>query len=168
MNNHSTHLITGRSARAQIAQAIANAQKTIRLLAYAISPAPILDSTLQQSIFATLCAAPARGIICSAVIAQHPENSVHENNNTLAAIHLHDKGWQIHRYPCRPVMHAKLLIIDDHRIITGSHNMTTAALEHNRELSVITTQPDCVADALDFYTTLQDASAPHGKNHRPT
>lgn len=166
MNDHHTHILHGRHARTSIASAITNTRTHLHLLAYAISPAPTYDSTLQPSIFRLLCDQPRRGIECQAIIASHAQHSPHEAANTLAADELKGNGWTVLRYPVKPVMHAKLLILDRRKIIMGSHNLTSAALEHNRELSIMTEHPNAVSDAFDFFTKLHDACATNGKNIR--
>lgn len=164
--NDDTHILHGRYARQRIAEAIARSNRYIDLLAYAISPAPIMDSTLQPSIFSTLLQLPARNLQCCAIIASHAQHSPHEAANSMAATELHRHGWQVLRYPVKPVMHAKLLILDRRRIIMGSHNMTTAALEHNRELSIITSNAHAVSDAFDFFNKLHEQATPYGQDKR--
>lgn len=167
MNAQNTILLTGRNARAAFVQVINNAHKSIDFLSYAISPAPVLDSTLQQTVWHALMSAPKRGLQCRAVIARHAPASPHEANNDAAASFLHNNGWTVARYPLRPVMHAKLILVDGHKVITGSHNLTAAAMEHNRELSTLTNSAELAADALEWFTTIYRSSTLHGTDQRP-
>ena len=168
MNTNHTHILRGRHARTNIREALLHCRHHVDLLAYAISPAPILDSTLQPSIFQTLIELPRKGIECCAIIASHAQHSPHEAANAQAAATLTGHGWTVLRYPVKPVLHAKLLILDRRKIIMGSHNLTTAAMEHNRELSIITEEPHAVSDAFDFFNDLHDQCTAHGKNIRPS
>ncbi len=49
--------------------------------------------------------------------------------------------------------HVKTLVIDQSAIV-GSHNWTAAALLHNRELSILSHDPDMVRAVVDFFLAL--------------
>jgi phosphatidylserine/phosphatidylglycerophosphate/cardiolipin synthase-like enzyme len=159
---HRTDVLTGSTARHNIGKLVLSATRTINLLTYAISFTPILDTTLQPTVWSLLTAAPRRGIRCTAVIASHAEGSPHQQNNNVAADELQLAGWTVRRYPQRPVMHAKLIIIDEAALIAGSHNLTRAALEHNRELSILTRDPTAVYDAANWFAQLFNESRQSG------
>lgn len=166
MTPTTARVLTGHHAQITIAHAIERAERTIDMICYAIAPAPRLNSHLQQSIFARLLQQPAAGKACRAVIASHHPDTPHGQQNNMAADALTLNGWKIHRWPVKPVLHAKLLIFDRSRMITGSHNLTTAALAHNRELSIDVTHPEAVADALEWFETIWRTDDPHGKDAR--
>jgi len=169
MNNKPhTLILTGTNARRAIVDIIANARESIQVLAYAISPQSTLDTTLRESTFSTLQRAPARRVQCRIVIARHSPTSPHEAMNTEAAAILDRCGWTVARYPMQPVMHAKMIIVDGRKVITGSHNLTRAALEHNRELSTLTTDPIAAADAVNFFKDVYRASTLYGTDQRPS
>jgi phosphatidylserine/phosphatidylglycerophosphate/cardiolipin synthase-like enzyme len=46
--------------------------------------------------------------------------------------------------------HNKVVVIDNRHIFLGSHNLTQAALRHNRELSVRIDSPGMAAELLSY------------------
>lgn len=95
------------------------------------------------------------------LIATHPTNSPHEANNTLSAIELARAGWHVRRATRSPIMHAKLLIADENAAMIGSHNLTRAGIETNRELSIVTTDYMIVQPALQWFSIMYETAAKH-------
>lgn len=147
-----TLILTGTNARRAIVDIIANARESIHIPAYAISPQ---KHTRTPPCASLLFHTPARTgpplAMPDCHCPGHSPTSPHEAMNAEAAAILDRSGWTVARYPMQPVMHAKMIIVDGRKIITGSHNLTRAALEHNRELSTLTTDPIAAADAVNFF-----------------
>lgn len=146
-----SQLIISDDARDYFSVLITDTRETLDVIAYAISQASALDSRLHTSIYRQLLNAPARKITCRILIATHPPNSPHEANNTIAANDLMHHGWQVARATRSPLMHAKLIVSDRRRAIIGSHNLTRAGLETNRELSIITEDFNVVTPAISWF-----------------
>lgn len=58
------------------------------------------------------------------------------NNDEIVRI-LKDNGCDAKRIATKRLVHSKLMIIDNNKVITGSHNYTQSAFQMNLELSVI-------------------------------
>jgi phosphatidylserine/phosphatidylglycerophosphate/cardiolipin synthase-like enzyme len=87
--------------------------------------------------------AAQRGIKISAVV-----------NNGHALNFLKAHGVNVKRLNSGKTMHAKLMIIDDETVITGSHNYTLSAFERNFEFSVILTELENIAQFNSFFENL--------------
>lgn len=48
-------------------------------------------------------------------------------------------------------IHAKVIMVDDHKAMLGSINLTKSSLNDNRELAIITTQPEVVAQLINIF-----------------
>lgn len=73
------------------------------------------------------------------------------------ATYLKRAGVQI-RFDKRLYIHAKVMILDNRQAIIGSTNLTSASLDKNRELSVITEDSAVVKQLMDvFYGDWQDS-----------
>ncbi len=53
--------------------------------------------------------------------------------------------WRIIR---KPYLHAKVIIVDNARIFIGSHNLTTNAIENNREMGIILSQRSDIVERI--------------------
>ncbi|MCX6024077.1 MAG: phospholipase D-like domain-containing protein [Chloroflexi bacterium] len=53
--------------------------------------------------------------------------------------------------PPQPFIHAKMLLIDGKKLFVGSQNLTTQAMERNREVGAVTTAPEAVAEARSVF-----------------
>lgn len=54
----------------------------------------------------------------------------------------------------RRTLHSKLMLIDGHTLVIGSHNFTRNAFSHNVETSVIVSIPEGVTRLRDFFENL--------------
>ena len=63
--------------------------------------------------------------------------------------------------------HAKILIVDDHVAIIGSHNWTRAALTGNREVSMLLTDPELLAQIRTLVMGLPGWSTPDVGHNPP-
>lgn len=88
------------------------------------------------NVIAALRTAPARGVRCRALLAQHKRSSNAANFNWWAQKHLGEAGWIVRRSPPARLLHAKVFIIDGCAVVTGSHNCTQAASTSNIDLSL--------------------------------
>lgn len=150
----------------EVRRSLAMAHQSVCVLAYAISPARAIDSRLKPSVFSAMCAAAERKLPCFIVIADHPAASPYQQQNNQSAVLLTQAGWTVRRHPVRPLMHCKAIIFDKRHCIIGSHNLTAAALDANRELSLHSFDPDATETTLQCFDTIYRASTPHGQNIR--
>lgn len=49
----------------------------------------------------------------------------------------------------KPYLHAKVIMIDDTRVFIGSHNLTTNAIENNREMGIILDQREDIVHQIE-------------------
>ena len=63
-------------------------------------------------------------------------------------------GVQAKQVIVQKLMHCKLMIIDEEKVITGSHNYTQSAFQLNVELSVLIEDKNCIYSFLQFYKNL--------------
>jgi phosphatidylserine/phosphatidylglycerophosphate/cardiolipin synthase-like enzyme len=56
------------------------------------------------------------------------------DSNNSRIMEFPDLSWKTIR---KPYLHAKVIIIDYSRVFIGSHNLTTNAIENNREMGII-------------------------------
>ncbi len=54
--------------------------------------------------------------------------------NHLRMVEFPNISWKMIR---KPYLHAKIIIIDHSRVFIGSHNLTTNAIENNREIGIL-------------------------------
>jgi phosphatidylserine/phosphatidylglycerophosphate/cardiolipin synthase-like enzyme len=55
-------------------------------------------------------------------------------SNVARKLEFPDWSWKTIR---KPYLHAKVIIIDHKKVFIGSHNLTTNAIENNREMGII-------------------------------
>lgn len=62
--------------------------------------------------------------------------------NAARKLDFPDWSWKMIR---KPYLHAKVIIVDHMQVFIGSHNLTTNAIENNREMGIILNNvPDIV------------------------
>jgi cardiolipin synthase A/B len=88
--------------------------------------------------------AARRGVACRIVLTDNPAwtNAIDEVSASGCSVHL------LPATASALYMHEKIVLTDDNTLIIGSHNLSTASLTENRELSLLldtTTAPDVIA-----------------------
>ena len=53
--------------------------------------------------------------------------------------------WKVTR---KPYIHAKVIIVDNSQVFIGSHNLTTNAIENNREMGIILDHRDDIVEQI--------------------
>ena len=48
----------------------------------------------------------------------------------------------------KPYLHAKVIIVDHRQVFIGSHNLTTNAIENNREIGIILDHRNDIIDRI--------------------
>lgn len=77
-----------------------------------------------------------RGVKVTVLLESSTESAV-TNANGRAAKSLKKKGIDVRIYPVFPIMHVKLILIDDYISIVGSHNWTLASTRSNIESALL-------------------------------
>lgn len=63
---------------------------------------------------------------------------------------LEEKGINVYFDSPRQTTHTKLVIIDRHLVLLGSHNFTQSALKYNNEISILLDSPDMAEEARNY------------------
>ena len=63
---------------------------------------------------------------------------------------LEEKGVKVYFDSPRQTTHTKLIVIDERRVLLGSHNLTQAALKYNNEISILLDRPDLAERARNY------------------
>ncbi|MFW5844898.1 MAG: phospholipase D-like domain-containing protein [Planctomycetota bacterium] len=101
-----------------------------------------------------LIAAGRRGVDVRVVLERgDPDAKWPGPDNSPVGDLLQAAGIQVHYDELERRTHSKALLVDE-RAIVGSHNWTTSALLHNRELSLATSDPAVVDDLAGHFTRL--------------
>ena len=115
--------------------ALKNAKKSIRVMMFFINyrgrphyPANELVNLLVD--------AHKRGVKVEVLLESSTEQNITEANQRATAC-LAENGIDVRFYPVFPIMHVKLVLIDDVISIVGSHNWTLASTKSNVESSVL-------------------------------
>jgi phosphatidylserine/phosphatidylglycerophosphate/cardiolipin synthase-like enzyme len=79
--------------------------------------------------------------------------------NRAVAEELGRQGITVHFDSPTQTTHTKLVIIDQHYVLLGSHNFTHSALRHNNEASVLIESPKLAQQALAYLQRIEELSA---------
>ncbi|EKD55243.1 MAG: putative membrane associated protein [uncultured bacterium] len=124
-----THLVwSPDQAREKITALIQQAQSNIKIYAPDISDYQIIGELAKKS---------------RAGIKIEILTSANENIHPKKWVYLKKSGVIIH-HSTQYLIHAKVIIIDQKRAMLGSTNLTEPSLDQNRELSIITEDPDVI------------------------
>lgn len=126
---NSPRLIWSPAARSTFLQLIGQAQHSIELTTEVLKDRPIVLA---------LSRAASRGVRCRIVLNKDPawQKAIQEVTDGGCSVHQLPKGAK------RLYMHEKLILIDGQTLVIGSHNLSTASLLQNRELSLQLTRAD--------------------------
>jgi phosphatidylserine/phosphatidylglycerophosphate/cardiolipin synthase-like enzyme len=129
--------------RAPILEELTAAHESISLTVYLLS---------DEEIVAALETAAARGIRVRVLLEEHPFGGGGGQPEMFAR--LEASGIEIRwADPVYRFSHIKTFVIDDRVAIIMNLNLTNSAFTRNRELAVITTRPDDVAQAVAIFET---------------
>ena len=122
------------NARSQLEQLILSTEKTIMIYVQT------LDDEHMLTLIASLIATGKKVEICT---ADNESNQARQREFT-------SWQWKLIR---KPYLHAKVIIIDHSQVFIGSHNLTTNAIENNREMGIILTSRDDIVRQIesDFF-----------------
>ena len=116
-----------------------------------------------QQIEDALTQAARRGVSIQVVL---PTPTGGQDSNAAGVTLLRKAGISV-RGDSQYYIHAKLMLIDQTRAYVGSENISTASLDHNRELGLIVADPD-TAGAAQLVEALDEQGEPApASNHIP-
>ena len=132
---------------------LATAKKRIRVQQYVVRPD---DDGPVAALFAGLVAAQARGVDVRVALDKgrlYGTNAPDPKNDDAAAW-LKAHNIRVEWDEVSRTSHAKILFVDDHIALVGSHNWTRAALLDNREVSVVLTEPAQLAPIRELIESI--------------
>jgi cardiolipin synthase len=124
-------LVAPANARADLLALVRSATRTLDVEDEEFSDGEIVGA---------VSAAAARGVVVHVVLSTDPASSAQR----AAVRRITEAGAMVVRTGT-PYIHAKAVVADGARVFIGSENLTTASLEHNRELGLITSRGSEVA-----------------------
>ena len=131
---------------------IKRANKSVYVAMYVIKydPREGLEEDPVNMILYELCKLRSKGLDIKVLIDDTTYKSYYETIE-----YLKDCGIDIKLKPKEVSRaHLKVVIIDGKYLFVGSHNWTESALWFNKEVTVLTTDPKLISEALDYFNDL--------------
>lgn len=135
--------LSGREFPAVVKPLIENAKQSIDIVVYAWRWYPSDPGAVCQLFNQAIVQAARRGVKVRAIL---------NDNKTIAA--LQSLNIDSKKLDTDKIMHAKLIIIDENIVITGSHNYTQFVFQTNLELSVLLSGENIGSGFRDFFNNL--------------
>ena len=131
---------------------IKRANKSVYVAMYVIKydPCERLKEDPVNMILYKLCKLKSKGLDIKVLVDDTTYKSYYETIEYLkdCGIDIKLKPKEISR------AHLKVVIIDGKYLFVGSHNRTESALWFNKEITVLTTDPKLISEALDYFNDL--------------
>ena len=131
---------------------IKRANKSVYVAMYVIKydPREGLEEDPVNMILYELCKLKSKGLDIKVLVDDTTYKSYYETIEYLkdCGIDIKLKPKEISR------AHLKVVIIDGKYLFVGSHNRTESALWFNKEITVLTTDPKLISEALDYFNDL--------------
>lgn len=136
------------SYKTEVLAAIKSAKHSIRAANYIIRPGR--DSV--DEILVALEKAQKRGVNVEIIVddSRKYQSSAREDKNDEGISRAAELGLKISMDTKSRILHTKCIIIDGNTAIVGSHNWTHSALGDNHESSILTHDPQIIADLERF------------------
>jgi phosphatidylserine/phosphatidylglycerophosphate/cardiolipin synthase-like enzyme len=133
---------------ASIVNALTAAKTSVLVQAYSFTSAPIAGALVD---------AHKRGVTVQVILDKSNRTA-----NYSAADFISHAGISTFIDTCHAIAHDKVILIDDHIIITGSFNFTKAAEERNSENLLIIDEATLAASYIQNWQTHRQHSTPYG------
>lgn len=141
----SSTVTTSRLTAAVIAGVLADAQREILLIGYAVHTQPMVSGALDK--------AAQRGVKITLVLERQADNHAFSGiGNPFPTLPARRLAWPGDRRPEGAALHAKVLVVDRDLALVGSANVTGAALERNLECGLLVRggpQPRAICDHVE-------------------
>lgn len=133
---------------------IDSANSKIRLAIYQYSVRTDGQHAAMTALYRSMCSAPLRGVVCSAIICQGAPIVPSQDSSAKAASLLKAAGWLVTSIRDKKLMHVKGITIDDKIIVIGSHNWTKSGLLMNHEMSLGSSDQGAIRLFADWHDDL--------------
>jgi phosphatidylserine/phosphatidylglycerophosphate/cardiolipin synthase-like enzyme len=106
---------------------------------------------LPRRIAEELILARKRGVKVAVILEKsgREDDPIDADNRRTASL-LSQGGVRVHFDSPRVTTHNKVVVIDNRHVYLGSHNLTQAALRHNKELSLRIESPELASELLSY------------------
>ncbi len=130
------HLLSGDTWAPWFEKEVNRASSSIHLSIYMISDHWRSPDVGNLDLVETLANAGYRGLNCRCIIDQPHVVNRRIKFNTKAARKLQDSGWKVRVMPSNKTLHEKVLLLDKHLSVIGSHNISKASAVSNFDTSL--------------------------------
>ena len=144
-----------------VQEAMKSAQRSIRVMMF-FSNYSSHPRNAANLLISELEAAKKRGVEVEIILETSHEETVNRGNRASAE-RLLEAEIEAVFYPTFPVMHTKLVLIDDEISIVGSHNWTNAAAYNNSESSALVRCPRTARTFKEYFAQARPCSTPYGE-----
>ncbi len=127
---------------------LAAAKKRIRVTMFGVSAQYRKTDRLHNSVYHALVRAAELGVTCQAVLSEYGPYATNKNFNYQASQGLIEAGCKIRWARRSALLHQKQIIVDDHIVIIGSHNIGQSSITRNRDVSVLIDSKDFASIAM--------------------
>jgi len=134
-----------------VGKLIRDAQKSIHITIFSANTKKKAGKGGRLSIFDHLEVAGQRGLNCRIVLAEVHPFKYRAHFNAHAIDRLIKANWIIRTMKCGHLLHQKQIIIDQEVVIIGSHNISSASEESNRDVSVKIISKNIVISAMNEF-----------------
>ena len=142
--------LAGRDYLDAAREAMKSAQNSIRVMMF-FSNYSSHSRNAANILISELEAAKKRGLEVE-IILETSHTEIVNRGNRASAERLLEGGIEAMFYPTFPVMHVKLVLIDDEVSIVGSHNWTNAAAYSNSESSALVRCPQTARRFREYFS----------------
>ena len=141
--------LAGKNYLSRVSAALKSAERSIKVMIYLASNTGHARCA-GNILMGELDRARRRGVEVKVILeGSHVEQI--NNANLKSAEWLLERGIKVRIFPIFPVMHTKLVLIDDEVAVVGSHNWTNAAAYYNSESSVLVRCPRTARRLGDYF-----------------
>lgn len=129
-------IITGDDWAPWFTAAASNAQASLHLTYYMISPYWRGPNATSFNLVKVLASAAQRGLTCRLIIDQPNVAFTTRPFNARAGEALVRAGWKVRVMPDARTLHEKIMIVDQELSLVGSHNISKASATSNYDTSL--------------------------------
>ncbi len=122
---------------------IENAKESISIIIFDWRWYPSIQGSQVSKFNRAICEAVKRGVVVRCLV-----------NNRDVEGRLLSAGCQARLLHSKKLLHTKMLLVDDVKLVIGSHNYTQSAFSANEEASVLVTMPDRDNNFVKYFTAL--------------
>lgn len=153
--------LAGKNYLSRVSEALKSAERSIKVMMYLAynsghtrCPGNILMTELAR--------ARRRGVEVKVILEGSHVKMVNDANLNSAEWLL-ERGIEARIFPVFPVMHTKLVLIDDEIVVVGSHNWTAAAIHLNNESSVLVRCRRTARRLRVYFDRAEQRARPYGE-----